>query len=87
MKFAHADVGRELRVTALASRSVNGGCWVLAIALLGVYCGLRGYGELERRAAIALFLQPRGGPTPAELTIIESTDLPSLDASTRSQTL
>ena len=87
MKFAHADVGRQPRMTAFASRAMNGGCWVLAIALLGIYCGLRGYGEPERRAAIVLFLQPRGDPTAVELTIVAPTDVPPLDASARPQTL
>ena len=67
-------------MTGFASRAMNGGCWVLAIALLGVYCGLRGYGEPERRAAIALFLQPPGGAVAAELTIVEPADLRPLEA-------
>jgi hypothetical protein len=67
-------------MTAIASRAANGGWWVLAIALLGVYCGLRGPGERERRDAFALFLQLR--PIAAELTAVEPTDS-SLDARTR----
>jgi len=66
-------------MTTFASRAANGGYWVLAIALLGVYCGLQGYGERERRAAITLFLQPL--PIAAELTVVEPTDPP--DAHTR----
>jgi hypothetical protein len=67
-------------MTTFARRAVDGGCWVVAIALLGVYCGLRSYGERERRAAIALFFQPH--PIAAELTIVEPTDR-SPDALTR----
>jgi hypothetical protein len=67
-------------VTTFARRAADGGFWVLAIALLGVYCGLRGYGERERRDAFALFLEPR--PTAAELTAVEPTDS-SLDARAR----
>jgi hypothetical protein len=82
MKFARTDVGRARgpRLTAFASRALDGGYWVLAIALLGVYCGLRGYGEHERRTAIALFLQPRGGAVAAELAIVEPTGPRPLDA-------
>ena len=67
-------------MTILARRAANGGWWVLAIALLGLYCGLQGYGERERRDAFALFLEPR--PIAAELTAVEPTDS-SLDAPTR----
>ena len=45
-------------MTTFARRAADGGCWVVAIALLGVYCGLRSSGERERRAAIALFFSP-----------------------------
>jgi hypothetical protein len=58
-------------MTTFARRAADGGWWVLAIALLGVYCGLRGYGESERRDAFALFLEPR--PNAADLTAVEST--------------
>jgi hypothetical protein len=51
-------------VTAFAGRAVDGVCWAVAIALLAVYCGARSYGELERREAIASFIQSRvPGPT------------------------
>ena len=59
-------------MTTFASRAANGGYWILAIALLGVYCGLQGYGEPERRRAIAVFFQPR--PAAAGLTVVEPTD-------------
>ena len=59
-------------MTIFARRAADGGWWVLAIALLGVYCGLRGYGESERRDSFALFLEPR--PIAAELTVVEPTD-------------
>ncbi|HLF11189.1 MAG TPA: hypothetical protein VJA26_08235 [Gammaproteobacteria bacterium] len=59
-------------MTTFARRAADGGWWVLAIALLGVYCGLRGYGESERRDAFALFLERR--PIAAELTVVEPTD-------------
>lgn len=59
-------------MTTFARRAVDGGYWVVAIALLGVYCGLQSYGERERRAAIAQFLRPH--PTAAELTVIAPTD-------------
>ena len=48
-------------------------CWVVALALLGVYCGLRSYGEQERQAAIAQFLF-KSPPIVAELTVVEPTD-------------
>jgi hypothetical protein len=67
-------------MTTFARRAADGGWWVLAIALLGAYCSLRGYGERERRDAFALFLEPR--PIAAELTAIEPTDS-SLDARAR----
>lgn len=67
-------------MTTLARRAADGGWWVVAIALVGVYCGLRGYGERERREAFALFLEPR--PVAAELTAVEPTDS-SPDARTR----
>ena len=67
-------------MSTFARRAVDGGYWVLAIALVGVYCGLQGYGERERRAAIALFFQH---PTPAEITIVKPTDARPLDAFTR----
>ena len=67
-------------MTTFARRAVDGGCWVVAIALLGVYCGLRGYGERERRAAIALFFQR---PTTVELTIVEPADPRPLETLTR----
>ena len=66
-------------MTILARRAANGGWWVLAIALLGVYCGLQSYGERERRAAVAQFFQPH--PVAVELTAVEPTDS-SLDART-----
>jgi hypothetical protein len=82
MKFAHADIDRARgsRRSAFASRVFNGSCWVLAIALLGVYCGLRSSGELERRAAIAGFFQSRGAPIAAELSLVEPTDSRAPDA-------
>ena len=82
MKLAHADVDRARgsRGRAFASRAFDGGCWVLAVALLGVYCGLRSSGELERRAAIAAFFHSLGTPVPAELSLVEPTDLPASDA-------
>ena len=58
----------------------NGSCWVLAIALFGVYCGLRSSGELERRAAIADFFLPRGVPSAAETSIVEPAEFRALDA-------
>jgi len=67
-------------MTTFARRAADGGWWALAIALLGVYCGLRGYGESERRDAFALFLEPR--PNAAELTAVEPEES-SLDARTR----
>ena len=67
-------------MTTLARRAADGGYWVLAIALLGVYCGLQSYGERERRAAIALFFQPHR--VAAELTVAEPADR-SPDALTR----
>lgn len=70
-------------MTTFARRAVDGGYWVLAIALLGVYCGLQGYGERERRAAIALFFQRLS----AAPTIVEPTDPPSQDALAPPQTL
>jgi len=75
MKFARAAVDRSpgSRGPAFASRVFDGGCWVVAIALLGVYCGLRSSGELERRAAISGFF--RGAPIAAEISIVEPTDL------------
>ncbi|HVQ14793.1 MAG TPA: hypothetical protein VMS40_14435 [Vicinamibacterales bacterium] len=67
-------------MTTFARCAADGGCWVVAIALLGVYCGLQAYGERERHAAIAQFFKPR--PTAAELTAVEPTDR-SQDALTR----
>jgi len=67
-------------MTTFTRRAADGGWWVLAFALLVVYCGLRGYGERERRDAFALFLEPR--PIAAELTAVEPRDS-SLDARTR----
>jgi hypothetical protein len=64
-------------MTTFTRRAVDGGYWVLAIALVGLYCALQSYGDRERRAAIALFLQ---GPTAAQIAIVESTDPHSLDA-------
>ena len=61
-------------MTTFASRAANGGYWILAIALLGVYCGLQGYGERERHAAIALLFQPH--PVAVEITAVESADRP-----------
>jgi hypothetical protein len=79
MKFAHANVDRArgARRPAFASRAFDWGCWVLAIALLGVYCGLRGSGELERRAAIAAFFNYTGA---AQITLGESPDIQAPDA-------
>ena len=68
-------------MTTFARRAADGGCWIVAIALLGVYCGLRSDGERERRAALALFFQPR--LIAAELAIVELTDPRSLDALAR----
>jgi hypothetical protein len=65
-------------MTIFARRAADGGYWVVAIALLGVYCGLRSDGERERRAALAVFFQPR--LIAAELTIVEPTDPRSLEA-------
>jgi hypothetical protein len=59
-------------MTTFARRAADGGCWVVAIALLGVYCGLRSYGEHERRAAIASFFKPQ--PSAVEPTVVEPTD-------------
>jgi hypothetical protein len=59
-------------MTTFAKRAADGGYWILAFALLGVYCGLRSYGEHERRAAIALYFQPHA--VAAELTVVEPTD-------------
>ena len=59
-------------MTTLARRVTDGGYWALAIALLGVYCGLQGYGVRERRSAIALFFQP--GPIAAEPAVVEPTN-------------
>lgn len=67
-------------MTTFARRVADGGCWVVAIALLGVYCGLQTYGERARRAAIAQFFGPQ--PVVAELTAVEPTDR-SPDAPTR----
>jgi hypothetical protein len=67
-------------MTTLARRAADGGWWVVAITLLGVYCGLRGYGERDRRDAIAQFFQPH--PIAAELTVVEPTES-SLGARTR----
>jgi hypothetical protein len=47
---------RRMTVTR---RAVEWLCWSLAIVLIAVYCGARGVGELERRQAIALFMQTR----------------------------
>ena len=66
-------------MTTFARRAADGGYWILAIALLGVYCGLRSYGERERQGAIARFFQPH--PIVAELTSVEPAE-PSLDALT-----
>jgi hypothetical protein len=59
-------------MTTFARRATDGSYWLLAIALLGVYCVLQGYGERERRAALALFFQP--DPIAAEPTAVEPTD-------------
>jgi len=67
-------------MTTFARRAADGGYWVVAIALLGVYCGLQSYGERERRAAIAQFSQPH--PIAAELAVVAPTDRPP-DALTR----
>jgi hypothetical protein len=62
-------------MTTFARRAANGGCWVVALALFAVYCGLRSYGEQERQAAIArFFFNPP--PIAAELTLVEPTDGP-----------
>jgi hypothetical protein len=61
-------------MTTFARRAADGGCWVVAIALLGVYCGLQIYGERERHAAIAQFFKPQ--PIAAKLTAVEPTDQP-----------
>jgi hypothetical protein len=54
---------------------LDGGCWVLAIALLGVYCGLRSGDEHEWRAAVAVFFHSAGAPVAAELSLAEPTSL------------
>jgi hypothetical protein len=59
---------------------LDGGCWVLAIALLGAYCGLRSGGEHERRAAIAIYFHFAGAPVAAELSLAEPTSLQAPDA-------
>jgi hypothetical protein len=82
MKLAHADVDRARgsRRPAFASRAFDGGCWVLAIALLGVYCGLRSSSELDRRAAIAVFFRSIGAPITSELSPVGPTDLQAPDS-------
>ena len=82
MKSAHADVDRARgsRRPAFASRVFDLGYWILAIALLGVYCGLRSSGEIERRAAIAGFFDSDGASVPAELLLAEPADLQAPDA-------
>ena len=67
-------------MTTFTRRAVDGGYWVLAIALFGLYCALQSYGDRERHAAIALFLQ-RGAA--AEIAIVEPTDPRPLDAVAR----
>lgn len=67
-------------MTTFTRRAVNGGYWVLAIALVGVYGVMQSYGERERHAVIALFLQR---PIAAGVAIAESTDPRPLDAPTR----
>jgi hypothetical protein len=67
-------------MTTFTRRAVDGGYWVLAIALLCVYCVLQSYGERERHAVIALFLH-RG--TAAEIPSVEPTDPRPLDAVAR----
>jgi hypothetical protein len=75
--LVYADVDRApgSRSPAFASRAFDGGCWVLAIALLGVYCGLRSSGELDRRAAIAGYFRSIGAPITSELPLVGPTDL------------
>jgi hypothetical protein len=51
------------------------GCWVLAIALLGVYCGLSSSSELERRGAIAGFLLSGKDAIPTQISLVEPMDL------------
>jgi len=60
-------------MTTFARRAADCGCWVVALALLAVYCGLRSYGEQEGQAAIAQFLF-KPPPIAAELTVVEPTD-------------
>ena len=81
MKLVHADAGRARgsRRSAFASRAFDGGCWVLAIALLGVYCGLRA-SELDRRAAIAVFFRSIGAPIASELSPVGPADLQAPDS-------
>jgi hypothetical protein len=67
-------------MTTFTRRAVDGGYWLLAIALLCVYCVLQNYGERGRHAAIALFLH-RG--TVAEIALVEPTDPRPLDAVAR----
>ena len=67
-------------MTTFSRRAVEGGYWILAIALVGVYGVLQSYDERERRAAIALFLRHA---TAAEIATVEPTDPHSLDATAR----
>ncbi len=61
-------------MATFARHATDGAWWVVAIALLGVYCGLQSYGERERRAAIALLFEPR--PVAADITVVLPTDRP-----------
>lgn len=78
MPMSIEPAGRGGRLSRAAS--FNLGYWILAIVLLGVYCGLRSSGELERRAAIAGFFYPSGASVPAELSLVEPADLQAPDA-------
>jgi len=46
------------------------------IALLGIYCGLRSSGEIERRATLAFSAYSSGAPSAAELSLVEPFQAP-----------
>jgi hypothetical protein len=43
-------------ISVFARPGANAVCWVLAILLLAVYCGVRSHGGLERQHALAAFV-------------------------------